>query len=74
MNLHFRFEWFADLNLRWYGVPAVAGMLFDCGGVQYPGCAFSGWYMATEIGCRNLCDSNRRNMLEVILSEFFFRV
>jgi nitric oxide synthase oxygenase domain/subunit len=71
---------------------AVSSMLFDCGGLVFPGCAFSGWYMSTgkyinkspsafefltthtcfsslsfhsEIGCRNLCDSNRRNLIEV---------
>lgn len=40
-------------------------MLFDCGGIQFTATAFSGWYMSTEIGCRNLCDVNRRNLTEV---------
>lgn len=26
---------------------AVSSMLFDCGGLLFPGCAFSGWYMST---------------------------
>lgn len=47
LHLHFilfhRYEWFRDLNLRWYAVPAVSSMLFDCGGLQFTGCAFSGW-------------------------------
>jgi len=60
-----RLEWFADLNLRWFVVPAVSGMLFDCGGLQFPAAPFNGWYMSTEIGCRNLCDANRYNLLEV---------
>jgi len=60
-----RFEWFTDLGLRWYALPAVSGMLFDVGGIQFTATTFSGWYMSTEIGCRNLCDTNRRNMLEV---------
>ncbi|XP_038108914.1 nitric oxide synthase isoform X1 [Culex quinquefasciatus] len=63
---HPTFKWFADLNLRWYALPAVSGMLFDCGGIQFTATAFSGWYMSTEIGCRNLCDTNRRNMLEPV--------
>lgn len=46
-------------------------MLFDCGGIQFTATAFSGWYMSTEIGCRNLCDVNRRNMLEVKSKLFF---
>ncbi|KAL7050858.1 hypothetical protein ACKWTF_004249 [Chironomus riparius] len=43
---------------------AVSSMLFDCGGLVFPACAFSGWYMSTEIACRDLCDSNRRNLIE----------
>lgn len=53
------------MNLRWYAVPGVSNMLFDCGGIQFTATAFSGWYMSTEIGCRNLCDVNRRNLTEV---------
>uniref|UniRef100_A0A453YZV7 Nitric oxide synthase n=2 Tax=Anopheles gambiae TaxID=7165 RepID=A0A453YZV7_ANOGA len=63
---HPQFKWFAELNLRWYAVPMVSSMLFDCGGIQFTATAFSGWYMSTEIGCRNLCDANRRNLLEPI--------
>uniref|UniRef100_A0A034WS92 Nitric oxide synthase n=1 Tax=Bactrocera dorsalis TaxID=27457 RepID=A0A034WS92_BACDO len=63
---HPKFEWFTELGLRWYAVPAVSSMLFDVGGLQFTATTFSGWYMSTEIGCRNLCDVNRRNMLETI--------
>lgn len=58
------------MNLKWFAVPAVSGMLFDCGGIEFTGTAFSGWYMSTEIGCRNFCDSNRRNLLEVRGEQF----
>ncbi|XP_043950192.1 nitric oxide synthase isoform X2 [Drosophila biarmipes] len=61
---HPKFEWFSELGLRWYALPAVSSMLFDVGGIQFTATAFSGWYMSTEIGSRNLCDTNRRNMLE----------
>ena len=58
--------WFASLGLKWYALPAVSEMLFDCGGVQY-GCApFNGWYMGTEIGARNFSDEYRYNMLPAI--------
>lgn len=60
-----RHEWFEELNLRWYALPAVSGMRFDCGGIEFTANAFNGWYMSTEIGCRNFCDNNRLNMLEV---------
>lgn len=60
-----RYDWFKELSLRWYALPAVSNMMFDCGGIQFTATAFSGWYMSTEIGCRNLCDANRRNLTEV---------
>ncbi|XP_062705352.1 nitric oxide synthase isoform X1 [Aedes albopictus] len=63
---HPQYKWFAEMGLRWYALPAVSGMLFDCGGIQFTATSFSGWYMSTEIGCRNLCDINRRNLLEPI--------
>ncbi|KAH8412332.1 hypothetical protein KR009_001346 [Drosophila setifemur] len=63
---HPKFEWFTELALRWYALPAVSSMLFDVGGIQFTATTFSGWYMSTEIGCRNLCDTNRRNMLETV--------
>lgn len=59
------YDWFEKLNLRWYALPAVSSMMFDCGGIQFPAAPFNGWYMSTEIGCRNLCDTQRLNMLEV---------
>ncbi|KAH9512564.1 hypothetical protein Btru_038801 [Bulinus truncatus] len=61
---HPKYPWFADLGLKWYALPAVSGLLFDCGGLEFPSCPFNGWYMGTEIGCRDLCDTNRYNMLE----------
>ncbi|KAH9512565.1 hypothetical protein Btru_038802, partial [Bulinus truncatus] len=63
---HPKYPWFADLGLKWYALPAVSGLLFDCGGLEFPSCPFNGWYMGTEIGCRDLCDTNRYNMLEPV--------
>uniref|UniRef100_A0A2A4JQF6 Nitric oxide synthase n=1 Tax=Heliothis virescens TaxID=7102 RepID=A0A2A4JQF6_HELVI len=63
---HPNFDWFQDLNLRWYALPAVSGMRMDCGGLEFTATAFNGWYMGTEIGCRNFCDSNRLNILESV--------
>ncbi|KAG7480914.1 hypothetical protein MATL_G00061310 [Megalops atlanticus] len=61
---HPKFEWFKDLNLKWYGLPAVSSMLLEIGGLEFTGCPFSGWYMGTEIGVRDFCDSSRYNILE----------
>ena len=67
----FRYKWFAELGLKWYAVPAVAGMLLDVGGLEFTGCPFNGWYMSSEIGGRNFSDEYRYNLLKVlVLLEF----
>ncbi|KAJ8725465.1 hypothetical protein PYW08_003648 [Mythimna loreyi] len=63
---HPNYDWFQDLGLRWYALPAVSGMRMDCGGLEFTATAFNGWYMGTEIGCRNFCDSNRFDILESV--------
>ncbi|XP_063821545.1 nitric oxide synthase-like protein [Ostrinia nubilalis] len=63
---HPGYDWFEELNLRWYALPAVSSMRFDCGGIEFTANAFNGWYMSTEIGCRNFCDTNRLNVLEKV--------
>lgn len=65
-----RYEWFEKLGLKWYAVPAVSGMVFDCGGLEFTAAPFNGWYMSTEIGARDLCDIGRYNLTEVILQKF----
>lgn len=40
-------------------------MLLEIGGLEFPAAPFSGWYMSSEIGMRNLCDPHRYNILEV---------
>ena len=63
---HPRYEWFAELGLKWYALPAVCNMSLDLGGVQYICMPFNGFYMGTEIGGRNFSDTYRYNMLPVI--------
>ncbi|MWA09524.1 nitric oxide synthase oxygenase [Streptomyces sp. BA2] len=55
--------WWAELDLRWHAVPALACMCLEIGGVCYPAAPFNGWYMGTEIGARNLADSDRYDLL-----------
>jgi nitric oxide synthase oxygenase domain/subunit len=59
-------HWFADLGLRWYALPAVSNMAFDCGGIQYTAAPFNGFYMGTEVGARNFGDIDRYNQLPLI--------
>lgn len=59
-----RYEWFRDLDLKWYCVPGVSSMMLDVGGIEFTACPFNGWYMGTEIG-RDFADSNRYNKLPV---------
>ncbi|KAM9076811.1 nitric oxide synthase 3 isoform 2-T2 [Megaptera novaeangliae] len=61
---HPTLEWFSALGLRWYALPAVSNMLLEIGGLEFPAAPFSGWYMSTEIGTRDLCDPHRYNILE----------
>ncbi|XP_057214123.1 nitric oxide synthase, brain [Triplophysa rosa] len=64
--IHPKLDWFKDLNLKWYGLPAVSNMLLEIGGLEFTACPFSGWYMGTEIGVRNFCDNSRYNILEEV--------
>lgn len=41
-------------------------MKFDVGGIEFPACPFSGWYMDTEIAVRDLCDTQRYNILPLM--------
>uniref|UniRef100_A0A674BPP1 Nitric oxide synthase n=1 Tax=Salmo trutta TaxID=8032 RepID=A0A674BPP1_SALTR len=63
---HPKYDWFKDLNLKWYSLPAVSSMLLEVGGLEFTACPFSGWYMGTEIGVRDFCDSSRYNILEEV--------
>ena len=63
---HPEFGWFAGLGLRWYAVPVISDMYLDIGGVRYPTAPFNGWYMCTEIGSRDLGDTDRYDQLPVI--------
>ncbi|KAG9487805.1 hypothetical protein GDO78_007540 [Eleutherodactylus coqui] len=63
---HPKFEWFKDLGLKWYGLPAVSSLLLEVGGLEFTACPFSGWYMGTEIGVRDYCDNSRYNILEEV--------
>lgn len=67
---HPRHPGFAALGLRWYAVPAVCDMSLEIGGVTYPAAPFNGWYMGTEIGSRNLGDTDRYNLLPAVAALF----
>ncbi|MEC0125686.1 nitric oxide synthase oxygenase [Paenibacillus pabuli] len=55
-----------ELDMRWYGVPMIADMRLEIGGISYPAAPFNGWYMGTEIGARNLADTFRYNKLPAV--------
>lgn len=59
-------ENFSNLNLKWYAVPIISDMKFECAGVSFQAAPFNGWYMGTEIGARNLADTNRYNKLKEV--------
>lgn len=66
---HPKYKWFEELGLEWYALPAVANMMLDVGGLQFTAAPFSGWYMVTEIGTRDLGDTNRYNVLEEVATK-----
>ncbi|XP_041378542.1 nitric oxide synthase-like protein [Gigantopelta aegis] len=63
---HPKYPWFADLGYKWYALPAVSMMVFDCGGIEFPASPFNGWYMGTEIAARDFCDVTRYNVTETV--------
>ncbi|CAH0120443.1 MULTISPECIES: nitric oxide synthase oxygenase [unclassified Paenibacillus] len=63
---HPEFEWFPELDLKWYAVPLISDMRLEIGGISYTAAPFNGWYMGTEIGARNLADAARYNMLPTL--------
>lgn len=65
-------SWYADLGLRWHAVPAIANMCLEIGGICYPAAPFNGWYMGTEIGARNLADTDRYDQLPRIAERLGF--
>jgi len=63
---HPEYDWFEELGLRWYDVPVVSNMRLEIGGISYTAAPFSGWYVSTEIGARNLADEDRYHKLPEI--------
>jgi nitric-oxide synthase len=58
--------WFADLGLKWHALPAVCDMALEADGLRYTAAPFSGFYMLTEIGSRNLGDTCRYDQTRVV--------
>lgn len=63
---HPRYDWFEQLGLRWHANPAISNLCLEIGGISYTAAPFTGWYVSSEIGARNLSDEGRYNMLPVI--------
>lgn len=64
--VHPVYPWFAELGLKWHALPVISNMRLEIGGISYTAAPFNGWYMGTEIGARNLGDTDRYNMLPVV--------
>ena len=63
---HPELAWFAKLGVRWHAVPVISNNRLVIGGVSYPAAPFNGWYMGTEIGARNLGDSDRYDLVPIV--------
>lgn len=66
--IHPQFKEFSKLNIKWYAVPIISDMRLEIGGINYPMAPFNGWYMGTEIGARNLADTDRYDLLPKVAS------
>ncbi|MBD7985445.1 nitric oxide synthase oxygenase [Sporosarcina sp. Sa2YVA2] len=64
--IHPHLDGFNKLGVKWYAVPIISSMRLEIGGIDYPMAPFNGWYMGTEIGARNLADSDRYNLLPAV--------
>lgn len=53
----------AELGLRWHALPVISDMRFEVAGQQFHCAPFSGWYLQSEIGARNLSDKDRYDTL-----------
>lgn len=63
---HPEYDWFEEIGLKWHVLPVIANMRLEVGGISYTAAPFNGWYMGTEIGARNLADTDRYDMLPAI--------
>ncbi len=54
------------MDVQWFALPGVAGMLLDAGGIQFPGVPFSGWYSLPEIATRDLLDVQRYDLVKTV--------
>jgi nitric-oxide synthase, bacterial len=64
--VHPQYAQIEQLNLKWYAVPCLSGMIMTIGGIDYPCAPFSGFYMATEIASRDLADQKRYDLLPTV--------
>lgn len=63
---HPEYPWFEDLGLRWHAFPTISDQVLQLGGLRYTLAPFSAWYTCTEIGARNLSDTNRYDKLPAV--------
>ena len=61
--LHPEIDGLEALELKWYAVPCVSGMILTIGGIDYPCAPFNGFYMCTEIASRDFVDKKRFDLL-----------
>lgn len=63
---HEAYDLFDGRTVKWHAVPAIADMELEIGGLCFTSVPFNGWYMETEIGARNLADTDRYDLLPLV--------
>jgi nitric-oxide synthase, bacterial len=72
--VHPEFAEIGQLNLRWYALPCLSGMIMTIGGIDYPCAPFSGFYMSTEIASRDLADKRRYDLLPIVARKLGYEI
>ena len=62
---NFRIPSVAKMDLKWYAIPSMAGMMLEVGGLQFPAAPFNGWYNSIEI-VRDLVEDPKYGLLQVL--------
>ena len=62
---NFRIPSIANMDLKWYAIPSMAGMMLEVGGLQFPAAPFNGWYNSIEI-VRDLVEDPKYGLLQVL--------
>jgi len=63
---HPDYDFFEELQLEWFAIPAVVNMYLDVGGHRFRNVPFNGWFLSYEVATLDLAHHKRYNVLPEI--------